>query len=114
MKFPVIKNFLALYLIASTWPLISFADSLNLKQFQVDEATKEFNYAKQEYDDLSDKIKMYEKTIAQQTEQLNLIKNQRVASDVRLKKAKESLRDRTKEFNKAWDNHKSVEQKTIN
>jgi len=84
----------------------AMAKDISDEQYQVRMAQKEFDTANREHQALADSIKELEKRIAQQTQQLDVLKKGLPAKEERLNKAQKALEEKQVVLDKAWEENK--------
>lgn len=85
---------------------VLFAKDITDEQYQVRVAQKEYDNANRDYEMVSGQIADYEKRIAQQNAQLEVLKKSLPAKQDRLQKAKQNLDEKTKVLDKVWEENK--------
>jgi prephenate dehydrogenase len=84
----------------------AMAKDISDEQYQVRMAQKEFDTANRDRQVLADSIKELEKRIAQQTQQLDVLKKGLPAKEERLNKAQKALEEKQVVLDKAWEENK--------
>lgn len=84
----------------------ALAKDISDEQYQVRMAQKEYDIANRDHQALADSIKELEKRIAQQTQQLDVLKKGLPAKEERLNKAQKALEEKQVVLDKAWEENK--------
>ena len=82
------------------------AKDISDEQYQVRMAQKEYDTANRDHQVLADSIKELEKRIAQQAQQLEVLKKGLPAKEDRLNKAQKALEEKKLVLDKAWEENK--------
>jgi septal ring factor EnvC (AmiA/AmiB activator) len=82
------------------------AKDISDEQYQVRMAQKEYDTANRDHQVLADSIKELEKRIAQQAQQLEVLKKGLPAKEDRLNKAQKALEEKQLVLDKAWEENK--------
>ena len=82
------------------------AKDISDEQYQVRIAQKEYDIANRDHLALANSIKEFEKRIAQQTQQLEVLKKGLPAKEDRLNKAQKALEEKQVVLDKAWEENK--------
>lgn len=105
----LIKNKKCLWVILVIGTLFGFnvmAKDISDEQYQVRMAQKEYDTANRDHQVLADSIKELEKRIAQQAQQLEVLKKGLPAKEDRLNKAQKALEEKQLVLDKAWEENK--------
>ncbi len=105
----LIKNKKCLWVILVIGMLFGFnvmAKDISDEQYQVRMAQKEYDTANRDHQVLADSIKELEKRIAQQAQQLEVLKKGLPAKEDRLNKAQKALEEKQLVLDKAWEENK--------
>ncbi len=84
----------------------AMAKDISDEQYQVRMAQKEYDTANRDHQVLADSIKELEKRIAQQAQQLEVLKKGLPAKEDRLNKAQKALEEKQLVLDKAWEENK--------
>jgi len=82
------------------------AKDISDEQYQVRMAQKEFDIANRDHQVLADSIKELEKRIAQQAQQLEVLKKGLPDKEDRLNRAQKALEEKQLVLDKAWEENK--------